>query len=190
MTCGGKLNSIGSDNVQATSHYRNHSWNVLFGRLRTNFNGILIEIIIFSLMKIRLKMSSAKCRPFCLGLNVFTWHVAASFCLSSTPPCGSQTIHNMHYARQATLITLKNRSFEMSTLEYKHWPKLIFATPTHSSIAPRGGPFLPHLKCTSLPRDSKFCWSHIGPTWILSAPRWANAGPTCLTISVYFWHNG
>ena len=24
--------------------------------------------------------------------------------------------------------------------------------------------------------------AHVGPTWILSAPRWANVGPTCLVI--------
>ena len=28
--------------------------------------------------------------------------------------------------------------------------------------------------------DSKLRWPHVGPTWILSAPRWANMGPTCL----------
>ena len=33
---------------------------------------ILIEIHTFSLKKIRLKMSSAKCRPFCLGLNILS----------------------------------------------------------------------------------------------------------------------
>ena len=39
----------------------------LFG---TNFSEILIEILTFSFEKMRLKMSSAKWRPFCLGLNV------------------------------------------------------------------------------------------------------------------------
>ena len=38
--------------------------------LGTNFNEILIEIQIFSFKKMRLKMSSAKLRPFFLGLNV------------------------------------------------------------------------------------------------------------------------
>ena len=42
---------------------------LLIGSLGTNFNEILIEIHIFSINKINLKMSSGKCRPFCLGLN-------------------------------------------------------------------------------------------------------------------------
>ena len=38
--------------------------------LGTNFREILIGIQSFSFKKMRLKMSSAKWRPFCLGLNV------------------------------------------------------------------------------------------------------------------------
>ena len=30
--------------------------------------------------------------------------------------------------------------------------------------------------------DRKLRWPHVGPTWILPAPRWANVGPTCLAI--------
>ena len=30
--------------------------------------------------------------------------------------------------------------------------------------------------------DSKLRWSQIGLTWILSAPRWVNVGPTCIAI--------
>ena len=35
--------------------------------------------------------------------------------------------------------------------------------------------------CAVIP-DSKLRWSHVGATWILSAPRWANVGATCLDI--------
>ena len=35
----------------------------------TNFSDFLVEILIFSFKKMRLKVSSAKRRPFCLGLN-------------------------------------------------------------------------------------------------------------------------
>ena len=35
--------------------------------------------------------------------------------------------------------------------------------------------------------DSKICWPHVGPTWILSAPRWADVGPTCLNCHLG-WH--
>ena len=43
---------------------------LLIGPLGTNFSEILIEILTFSFKKMRLKVSSAKRRPFCLGLNV------------------------------------------------------------------------------------------------------------------------
>ena len=45
---------------------------MLIGHLGINFSEILNEIQTFSLKKIRFKMSSAKCRTFCLGLNVLT----------------------------------------------------------------------------------------------------------------------
>ena len=45
---------------------------LLIGPLGTNFSEILIEILTFSFTKMRLKVSSAKWRPFCLGLNVFS----------------------------------------------------------------------------------------------------------------------
>ena len=43
---------------------------LLIGLLGTNFSEILIEILTFSFKKMRLKVSSAKRRPFCHGLNV------------------------------------------------------------------------------------------------------------------------
>ena len=44
----------------------------LIGPLGTNFSEILIGIQTFSFTKMHLKMSSAKWRPFCLGLNELT----------------------------------------------------------------------------------------------------------------------
>ena len=43
---------------------------LLIGPLGTNFSEILVEIYTFSFRKMHWKMSSGKCRPFCLGLNV------------------------------------------------------------------------------------------------------------------------
>ena len=45
---------------------------LLIGPLGTIFSEILIEILTFSFKKMRLKVSSAKRRPFCLGLNVLS----------------------------------------------------------------------------------------------------------------------
>ena len=72
--CVSKLTSIASDNGLPPGRRQAIIWNnagiLLIGPLGTNFSEICIEIQTFSLRKIRLKMSSAKCRPFCLGLNV------------------------------------------------------------------------------------------------------------------------
>ena len=43
---------------------------LLIGPSGTNFSEILIKILTFSFKKMRLKVLSAKWRPFCLGLNV------------------------------------------------------------------------------------------------------------------------
>ena len=72
--CVGNLTIIGSDNGLAPHRRQAIIWSnagiLLIGLWGTNFNEILIGIQTFSFKKIRLKMSSAKWRPFCLGLNV------------------------------------------------------------------------------------------------------------------------
>ena len=74
--CVSKLTSIASDNGLSPGWRQAIIWNnariLLIGPLGTNFSEILIEIPTFSLKKIRLKMSSEKCQPFCLGLNVIS----------------------------------------------------------------------------------------------------------------------
>ena len=72
--CISKLTIIGSDNGLSPGWYQAIIWTnariLLVGTLGTNFSEILIEIQTFSLKKMRLKMSSAKWRPFRLGINV------------------------------------------------------------------------------------------------------------------------
>ena len=72
--CVSKLTIIGSDNGLSPERRQAIIWTnagiLLIGPLGTNFGEILIEIQTFSLKKIRLKMSSAKCCSFCLDLNV------------------------------------------------------------------------------------------------------------------------
>ena len=71
--CVGKLTIIGSDNGLSPGRRQAIIWTnagiLLIWSLGTNFNEILIEIKTFSFKKMRLKVSSAKWRPFCLGLN-------------------------------------------------------------------------------------------------------------------------
>ena len=74
--CVGKLTIIASDNGLSPGQRQAIIWTnagiLLIGPLGTNFNEILIGIHTFSFMIMRLKMSSAKWRPFCLGPNVLT----------------------------------------------------------------------------------------------------------------------
>ena len=73
--CVGKLTIIGSDNGLSPGRRQTIIWTnagiLLIGPLGTNFSEILVGIQTFSFKKIHLKMSSAKWRPFCIGLNVF-----------------------------------------------------------------------------------------------------------------------
>ena len=70
------LGIIGSDNGLSPGRRQAIIWTndaiLLIGFLGTNFIEILIEIYTFSFKEMRLKMSSAKCWPFCLSLNVLT----------------------------------------------------------------------------------------------------------------------
>ena len=76
--CVGNLTIIGSDNGLLPGRRQAIIWTnagiLLIGPLGTNFSGLLIEIQTFSFKKKHLKVSSAKLRPFCLGLNVLTRH--------------------------------------------------------------------------------------------------------------------
>ena len=72
--CVSKLTIIGSDNGLSPRRCQAIIWtNVgiwLIRPLGITFSEILIGIQTFSFKKMHLQMSSAKCRPSCLGLNV------------------------------------------------------------------------------------------------------------------------
>ena len=76
--CDGNLTNIGSDNDLSPGRRQAIIWTnvgiLLIGPLGTNFSEILITIHTFSFKKMHLKMSSGKCRPFCLGLNELRYH--------------------------------------------------------------------------------------------------------------------
>ena len=83
-----KLTIIGSDNGLSPDRRQAIIWTnaglLLIGPLGTNFSEILIEILTFSFKNIRFKMSSAKRRPFCLGLNVLNhrnWTAYSTVCV-------------------------------------------------------------------------------------------------------------
>ena len=77
--CVSELTIIGSDNGLSPGRRQATIWNntglLLIEPLRTNFSEISIGIQTFSFKKMHLNMSSAKWRPFCLGLNVLMFHI-------------------------------------------------------------------------------------------------------------------
>ena len=72
--CIGKLTIIGSDNGLSPGRRQVIIWTntgiLLIWRLEIDFNEVLIEMYIFSLKKMQLRLSSAKWRPYCLGFMV------------------------------------------------------------------------------------------------------------------------
>ena len=74
--CVSKLTIIASDNGLSPGRRQAIIWNnagiLSIGLLGTKFIEILIEILTFSFKQIRLKVSSAKWRSFCFGLNVLS----------------------------------------------------------------------------------------------------------------------
>ena len=77
--CVGKLTNTGSDNGLSPRRRQAIIWTnagiLLIGPLGTNFSEFFVVIHTFSFNKMHMKMSSAKLRPFCLGLNVLTLFV-------------------------------------------------------------------------------------------------------------------
>ena len=123
--CVSKFTIIGSDNGLAPGRRQAIIWTndiiLLIIPLGTNFNEILIRNQTFSIKKMHLKMSSAKWRPFCLGLNVLTHlPLVLHICVSElgqhwrrrdaeeTPPKRRRS----HYLKQCWFIvnwTLRNK---------------------------------------------------------------------------------
>ena len=81
--CIGELTIIVSDNGLSPGRRQAIIWTnagiLLIGPYGTNFSEILIEILTFSFTKMSLKVSSAKWRPSCLGLNVLNTQCVRKF---------------------------------------------------------------------------------------------------------------
>ena len=71
--CNSKLTIIGSDNGLSPGRHQA----IILTNAGILLTEILNEIQTFSLKKVRLKMSSANCCPFCLGLYVLKSAAAA-----------------------------------------------------------------------------------------------------------------
>ena len=87
--CVSKLTVIGSDNGLSPHRRQAIIWTnaglLLIGPSGMKFSEILIEIVRVSFKKMRLKGSSAKWRPFCLGLNVLSQVAAPAMAAMGMP---------------------------------------------------------------------------------------------------------
>ena len=108
--CVGKLTIIGSDNGLSPDRHQAIIWTnagiLSIGPLGTKLSEILLAIHIFSFKKMRLKLSSGKWQPCCLGLNLLilimpvrrqaiTWINAGSI-ISVTDPCNGNLPGSTH----------------------------------------------------------------------------------------------
>ena len=85
--CVGNLTIIGPDDGLSPGRRQAIIWTnagiLLIGPWGTNFSEILFGIQTFSFKKIHLKMSSAKWRPFCVGLNELITKASTATVLSA-----------------------------------------------------------------------------------------------------------
>ena len=90
--CVSQQTIIGSDNGLSPGRRQAIIWTnagiLLIGPLGTNFNKILIGVQTFSFRKMELKMSSAKWRPFYIGLNVLCSIISSGLVAMDTEPLG------------------------------------------------------------------------------------------------------
>ena len=100
--CVSKQTIIGSDNGLSPGQRQAIIWTnagiLLIGTLGTNFSEILIKILIFSFKKMGLKVSSAKWRPFCPGLNVLALAIHQVFGYFHQIDCADSTFQMAHVA--------------------------------------------------------------------------------------------
>ena len=130
--CVGNLTIIGSNDGLSPGQRQAIIWIdagiLLIGALGTNFNDISIKILTFSCKKMRLKVSSAKWRPFCLGLNVLNYFILGLNAIVWVLPVGWGHIGSVnssaagqngrYFADDIFRCILLNKSFLLSILFY------------------------------------------------------------------------
>ena len=108
--CVSKLTIIGSDKGLSPGRCQAIIWSnagiLLIETLGTNYREILSEIHTFSFKKIHLKMSSAKWRSFCQGLNVLNNIVISIIVCSRCQPRNVYLISELFHASSCDSLTM------------------------------------------------------------------------------------
>ena len=163
---------------------------LLIGPLGTNFNEVLIKIQNFSFMKKHLKMLSVKWRPFCSGEDELRPNPVSPgkvACFNWTAEFEAVMMMLWHGNTFHITVPLWGESSDDWWFNVKkgQWCRamkfsLLSAWTSH------------HEKTLftwwGIHPNNKLRWPHVGPTWILLAPRWANVGPIYLAIlACIYW---
>ena len=125
--CISKLTIIGSDNGLSPDRCQASIWTnagiLLIGHLGTNSNEILIQICIFSLKKMHLKLSQGNRCPFCHCLNVLIFHwfvVVTKYIFRPYLMVYFITrLFDLHIEAETTWPTFR-RHFQMRFLEWRY----------------------------------------------------------------------
>ena len=133
--CVSNLTTTGSDNGLSPGRrqaiIRTNTGMLLIRPLGTNFREILIGVQTFSFTKMELNMSSAKWRPFCLGLNVLS---SLSAWWSVIIPLGCMRIQALW---DSDMVWIVNINISMGLWIYKRYYFLLLYGPVSLGADPR-----------------------------------------------------
>ena len=96
--CAGNLTIIGLDNCVSPYRRQVIIWTnagMLMRALETDISDSSIDILILSFKNMRLKVSSAKWRPFCLGLNVLIPYCGNPYLPGLWETCSKGTVKSL-----------------------------------------------------------------------------------------------
>ena len=174
--CVGNLTIIGSDDGLSPGRRQAIIWTnagiSLIGPIGTNFSEILAEIITFSFKKMYLKVSSAKWRPLCLGLNVSIkshnyWYLKPQRAFCCWP------LHTSCYSNQKYIFAIFTHHCSLSIVwhgpEFHWYPRQQSSWGQHGAhlgpVGPSWAPCWPHEPCSQGCQTIQHCQVH----WILMA---------------------
>ena len=116
--CVGELTIIVSDNSLSPERRQaiiwTSAWILLIGPYGTNFSEISIEILIFSFTQMSLKVSPAKWRPFCPGLNELNIYSLLNRCPNTEKP-GAATMPVSLPVVAPEVVVMSNTVWPMTT---------------------------------------------------------------------------
>ena len=130
--CVGTNTNTGSDNGLSPGRRQAIIWTnaeiLLIGLLATNFSEILIKILTFAFRIMRLKVSSAKCRPSCLRLNVLRLMMSQFQSIKSQRKMKVSKMHILRYMASKFRVKCQRYPLKFHTQFWTHTPQKMHFT--------------------------------------------------------------